>query len=239
MKISYLKHLAIPLLILIGLFLLLDYTGLDLWFSDLFYVPSQGGWKYKHSWWAELVIHRGGRYMIVSIAVVCVILIIESYSEGSIFIQYRRAALYLMLCIGLSTGIVAFGKMSINRHCPWDYSRYGGSVAYTTFFTPSAANAPRGHGFPAGHASGGFSLVALYFIFNDYNPRWAKASIILALGVGSLFTFGQLVRGAHFISHSICSLMICWLTSLVLYRSVFNCTLVPCHSKSRKPCHDR
>lgn len=235
MKISWLRHIVLPLLLLTGLFILFDHLGWDLWCSDLFYFPQQGGWKYKHSWWAEQVLHKGGRNLIVSIAAVCLLVIAESFSSGSTLIRYRRAALYLILSIGLSTGTVAIGKSTINRHCPWDYERYDGLVVYTSIFSPQINSAvPQGHGFPAGHASGGFSLVALYFVFYGHRPFWAKVGLSIGLITGVIFTFAQLVRGAHFVSHSIFTLALCWLISVFLYNIVFKRNIFPASASKQK-----
>lgn len=227
MRISYGRHLLAPVVILTLLFVLFESTGLDLWCSDQFYFGAQLGWLYKHSWWAEQLIHRGGRYLILSIAAACMLVVAESFSPASLFRCYRRPALYLALCIGLSTGSVAIGKATINRHCPWDYSCYGGSVPYTSIFSAPDAHQPRGHGFPAGHASGGYSLMALYFVFYGHRPAWARTSLAFALILGSIYTFGQLVRGAHFVSHSIVTIAICWFISLVVYSVLFNRNVFP------------
>lgn len=215
------KHILFPVIILSGLFLLFDHCGLDTWCSDQFYFGQQKGWHYKHSWWAEQMIHRGGRYLIVSIAATSLLLIVESYSAGSLFRRYRRAALFLILCIAIGTGTVALGKATINRHCPWDYSRYGGQVPYTRLFTPPANQYPAGHGFPAGHASGAFSLLGFYFIFYQRKNTIAHIALAASLALGAIFTFGQLVRGAHLVSHSIVTVGLCWFINLFLFCVVF------------------
>ena len=217
------RYLVLPLLLLLALFVLFDYCGWDLYCSDLFYFPAHGGWIYKHSWWAENLLHKGGRFFIVAITAISLVIIAESFSATSQLKGYRRAALYLVLVIALSTGIVALGKSGINRNCPWGYSRYGGVATYTPLLSAHPfSTAGRGHGFPAGHAAGGFSLVAFYFILREYAPRYATAGLVAAISIGTFFTFCQLVRGAHFISHSIVSLMICWLVSVLVYVFLFN-----------------
>ncbi len=127
----------------------------------------------------------------------------------------------MALCIGLGTGLVALGKATINRHCPWDYDRYGGEVPYVRLFEPVPDGFKRGHGFPAGHASGGFSLMGSYFIFYRRRPGLARAGLVLGLVMGTVFGFGQLVRGAHFVSHNFWSAIICWGIALALYRWAF------------------
>lgn len=238
MQISTKKHIIFPLILLVGLFLIFDHYGLDLWCSDQFYFGQGKGWYYKHSWWAEQLIHRGGRYLIISIAVTCLLIIAESFSLGSQTRRYRRAALYLLLCIALGTGTVALGKETINRHCPWDYSRYGGNVQYTNLLTPPAIGSSQGHGFPAGHASGAFSLLGFYFIFYQRQNNIARIALVVSLTLGALFTFGQLVRGAHFVSHSIVSLGLCWFINLFLFCAVFKHDLYSLPKFTEKSYHE-
>lgn len=239
MRISIVYHIILPAIFLTILFIAFDCGGLDLWCSDQFYVGQQGGWHYKHSWWAEQVIHRGGRYFIVSIVAACLFVVAESWAATSQLKCYRRAALYIILCIALSTGTVALGKATINRHCPWDYSRYGGEVPYCDLLSPPNPAYPQGHGFPAGHASGGFSLVSFYFIFYGRRPRMARIALIASLCLGTVFTFGQLVRGAHFISHSIVTVALCWFISMFLYSTIFKRNLFAALDGTEKSSHEQ
>lgn len=205
-------HALIPLLLFGVLLLLFEPSELDLVLSDPFYRADAGGWIYRESWWAKALLHRGGKLLIVGIAVAML---------SALFIPrlrpWRRAALFLLLSIGLGTGGVALAKATINRHCPWDYQRYAGTVPYAPLFAEAAPNAKVGHCFPAGHASGGFSLLGSYFVYHRRCRRRAWAGLMLGLLLGSLFGFGQLARGAHFVSHNIWTAAFCWTVALLLY----------------------
>lgn len=205
-------HAVIPLLLFGGLLLLFEPSDLDLVLADPFYRAGGGGWIFRESWWAKALLHRGGRLLVVAMAAGLLgVLLIPRLR------RWRRAALFLLLSIGLGTGGVALAKASINRHCPWDYQRYGGTVAYLPLFSEPAADAKVGHCFPAGHASGGFSLLGSYFVYHRRCRRRAWAGLAVGLLLGSLFGFGQLARGAHFVSHNIWTAAYCWAVALLLY----------------------
>jgi membrane-associated PAP2 superfamily phosphatase len=121
----------------------------------------------------------------------------------------------------LGTGLTALGKTVINRHCPWDYARYGGKVPYVRLFEPPAPGYPVGHGFPAGHAAGGYALLGSYFIFYRRSRRLAMAGLFLGLTTGTVFAVGQQVRGAHFASHNLWTILLCWGSALLLYTFIF------------------
>lgn len=134
---------------------------------------------------------------------------------------WRRRALYLALTVILSAGAVGLGKAFSSRHCPWDVDRYNGHVPFTPLFVPLPPGVPPGHCFPSSHAATGFGLLALYFVFLDQDRRRALIGLGIGLVAGGLFSFGQLVRGAHFLSHDLWSAAICWAVALALYKGAF------------------
>lgn len=205
-----------------GLFATTDW---DLRLSDPFYDHFAQTWPYKHSWWAEGLIHTGGKDLILVIGISALLAVIGSYAVQALR-PWRRAALFLSLNIALSTGLVAVAKETTNRHCPWDHTRYDGPVPYSRLFEPPPAECKPGKCFPAGHAAGGFSLMGLYFVFYRRRPL-ALAGLAIGLGLGTLFSFGQVARGAHFVSHNLWTAAICWAVALLLYVFPFQGRLEP------------
>ena len=72
----------------------------------------------------------------------------------------------------------------------------------------------RGHGFPAGHASGGFALMILFFCFKK--KKYKIAGLCLGLAAGWGMGLYQMWRGEHFLSHTLCTLFAAWLMCLLL-----------------------
>lgn len=214
-------HAVLPLLLLVAGVALFELTDLDLRFSDPFFDAVHRVWPAKNSWWAETLIHRRGRDLVLITAVSALLCWLMSFGWARLR-PWRRMALFLALSIGISTGLVAFGKEVTNRHCPWDYQRYGGDVPYARLFddTPQACSND-GNCFPAGHAAGGFAMLSGYFLFYGRRRRYAVAALLFGMSLGSLFAYGQLARGAHFVSHNLWSAALCWYVALVLYVWVF------------------
>jgi hypothetical protein len=67
-----------------------------------------------------------------------------------------------------------------------------------------------GHCFPSGHAVAAFAFLPLYFQWRSERPRVAVALLAWVLGLGLLFGWAQLARGAHFPSHTLWSAWLCW-----------------------------
>ena len=216
----WLLHGLVPLALFLLTALLFEISDLDLIISDHYYDFTMGRWFLKDAWWTEELIHKGGRKLILLIAVAALSVWVLSFWFRRLC-RWRRAVLYLFLAIGIGTGLVAFGKATINRHCPWSYDRYGGSVPYVGLFEQNPPGCGRGNCFPAGHASGGFALMSSYFIFYGRNRRLAIGGLLVGLALGTLFGFAQVARGAHFFSHSIWTAAVCWFSGLALYTVVF------------------
>jgi membrane-associated PAP2 superfamily phosphatase len=63
--------------------------------------------------------------------------------------------------------------------------------------------------FPAAHASGGFALLSLYFLFKKRRNR--RLALGFALTLGWLMGGYKMVVGDHFISHTLITMELAWL----------------------------
>ena len=211
-------HIWFPGILFLSLVLIFEFTNLDLWCSDIFFDFNKGRFYWRDTWWANTLIHKGGLYAIASLVVVSMILLILSFLiRNNRWVEWQRALLFLILSIAIGTGSAGILKAVTNRHYPTHIERYGGNVPYRKLFQSKPSGFKRSKGFPAAHASGGYSLMAFYFIFYKRNKLRAYLGLVLGLAVGTLFAFGQQVRGVHFASHNIWSMAICWYGSVLLY----------------------
>ena len=134
---------------------------------------------------------------------------------------HRKSLVYLFVAVAGSSLLISFFKSLLAVSCPWEFQRYGGSLIYHSVYDQLSLRNGAGC-FPAGHASAGYAWVALYFFFlarGSSNLRWA--SLVFPLIAGIAFGFAQQIRGAHFISHDLWSLALCWFYSLALYLLMF------------------
>ncbi|MOA51591.1 hypothetical protein D3C78_1747610 [compost metagenome] len=54
----------------------------------------------------------------------------------------------------------------------------------------------------------------------DRHPRLARVALVGALVLGSVFSLGRMMQGAHFLSHNLWTLLFDWMISLACYRLV-------------------
>jgi len=131
--------------------------------------------------------------------------------------QYRKIFLYFFLASAASPVLVGIGKHMIHICSPWDLQLFDGAHPYIGLFDHVPADAPVGNAFPAGHACGGYCFLSLYFVFLKYSSSYRIYGLIFSLGLGLAFGVAQQMRGAHFPSHDMATLFICWYTSLAVY----------------------
>ncbi|KQO02215.1 hypothetical protein ASF01_00300 [Stenotrophomonas sp. Leaf70] len=214
------RHLLIPLLIALAASAVLMAGNGDQWLADLFYRWEGGQWALKDSWWTSHVVHRGGKNLSTLAALLVMLALLRACFDTR-WKPLRMPLLYLLLAVGLSTGMVALLKSMTQMDCPWDLQRYGGLRPFIGLFQPRPVMLGHAACFPAGHASAGYGWVALYFFALRMRPQWRWAALAVAVATGLVFGISQQLRGAHFLSHDVWSLAVSWTVAVLIYLLMF------------------
>lgn len=213
-------HLWFPLSAALLLSGLLMGAGLDQWLADQVYRLQGHRWTWQDAWLASDLLHRGGRRLstlgVKAIAALCLLAWLCASLDARAE-RLRWPLLYLLLAGSLGAAAVSLLKHLTNMDCPWSLLRYGGSQEFFGLFEARPPGMARGVCFPAGHASAGYAWVSLYFFALMVRPAWRWRALSLGLAAGAVFGLTQQLRGAHFLSHDLWSLTICWLVSLAFY----------------------
>ncbi len=186
------------------------------WSSWLFHQQGDA-WSLKRDVLLETVLHRGGRLAsILAWTGVLVATLICWRTQAAR--RWTRPAARLLIAVLASTVCVAWLKASTHMDCPWDLVGLGGQHPFVPLFghRPAALGTPAC--FPAAHAASGYAWVALYFFFLHTAPRWRHAGLVAGLLLGGVFGLAQQLRGAHFLSHDVASLAICWTVAALVDR---------------------
>ncbi|QZA77244.1 phosphatase PAP2 family protein [Deefgea tanakiae] len=129
----------------------------------------------------------------------------------------QRRCLWLWIGIVFSTLSVSFLKRFSVHACPWDLTLYGGFAAELPLFANLPSSTQPGRCFPGGHASGGYALLTIYFTYIGSNTRLAYWGLGLGLLFGTAMGWTQMMRGAHFLSHNLWTLLTVWCVLLLWY----------------------
>jgi membrane-associated PAP2 superfamily phosphatase len=114
----------------------------------------------------------------------------------------------LFLGLALTAGIVATLKQFTGHYCPAQLVRYGGVVADTILSRP----APRC--FPAGHPAAGWGFLPLALV--PISKRWRWFGLIIGITFGSSLSLVQMMRGEHFLSHILATLLTALMLGMVM-----------------------
>jgi membrane-associated PAP2 superfamily phosphatase len=212
---------GIPLALMI-LLLVFDPAGLDFALARLFYDPDTG-FIGRHSFFLEDILHDRARQAVILLGLLVVASFLFSlfstrFRVFRIFQPWRRHLGYLVLSLVLSTSIVTPLKTLTAIPCPWSLTEFGGSEQFTSLLEKRPAAEKPGRCWPGGHASAGFSLIAFFFILRDRHARTARIALAVALGLGTIFSLGRMLQGAHFLSHNLWTFLFDWLICLSCYR---------------------
>ena len=206
---------GIPLALL-AILLLFEPSRLDFAVADLFYVNGLG-FIGRHNDFLEDVLHDRAKQLVIAVGVLALLGFLLSLLPGRLR-PLRRTLGYLVLAMGLSTGIITPLKKATQMHCPWSLEQYGGVEHFSPLLGPRAEPVEKpGSCWPGGHAAAGFVLFALFFALRDRHPRSARTALIVAISLGTLFSLVRMAQGAHFLSHNLWTAALCWLVCLGLY----------------------
>jgi membrane-associated PAP2 superfamily phosphatase len=215
----YLSHAGAALIMAFALFGIFEYTNLDLRISDLYYDPTMHQFPLRHDWFLEVVMHHWAKYMIVLIAVGAATGFLASFRVGA-FRPHRRMLLFIFLSLAMGPLVVSILKHVSAKYCPWDLQMYGGFAPYLRLFQFAPSDLRPGQCFPSGHASGGFALMAFYFVWRGTRPTLARAMLVGGFTCGIVLGFGRMLQGAHFLSHNLWAAVVVWVTMLLLHRAI-------------------
>jgi len=211
------RHLAWPLLAFALAATALAFFDGDRQWADRLYAWQGHAWTLRSSFVADTLVHDGGHLLSLASWVMVLLIWIASQAHAHL-VPWRRPLAYLLLATAAAALLVGWMKSWTDMDCPWDILGYGGTRPYHGLFAPRTG--PRGACFPAAHASAGYCWMALYFFFLATRPRLRWLGLGVGLALGLLLGLTQQMRGAHFLSHDLWSLMLCWLTALGLYAAM-------------------
>ncbi|MEQ9491818.1 MAG: phosphatase PAP2 family protein [Alphaproteobacteria bacterium] len=186
---------------------LFHWTSLDLRFQSLLFNAETGQWILsKQEPIARLVFYDGPRLMLI-VAGIAALLLLAGQKWIGWARNHRRGLIILVLSLALVPTTVAVLKKATNVACPGKVEQFGGPLPHVDVFDtypddarPDAVQ----RCFPAGHASGGYALLGLIFLFRRPGLRVAAGSG--AIAAGSLMGAYKMAIGDHFLSHTIVSL---------------------------------
>jgi membrane-associated PAP2 superfamily phosphatase len=206
----------VPTLISLALLLLWDAAGLDVVLASWTGTPM--GFPWRENWFLAKVMHEGAR----SLSWVLVIALFLSIRWPAWILRRLSAGERAQLAgtALASVLVVSLLKSGSSTSCPWDLQAFGGAAHHVSHWAWGVRDGGGGHCFPAGHASAGFAYLGGYFAFRRSSPGTARAWLACALAAGLALGLSQQLRGAHYLSHTLWTGWICWVTACTVDAAV-------------------
>ncbi len=210
-------------LLLLAIFGVFEISGIDLWLQDRFYNFTTHAWLVDQNAPSPRLLFYTGPKTLIWVLGACLIGLALSPAHWRARLPLRRVSkrdLWITIAaMAAAPLLIATGKATTNIFTPKEIRRYGGSVPYVKVceaYPPDDRPAKRGRGFPAGHASGGFALMALAGLARTRRTR--GLCIAAGLTIGGIMGIYQMLKGAHYLSHTVISALACWIVFLLIRR---------------------
>lgn len=211
------RQLVVTTVLLIGALALFELTNLDRTVQDLFYRNNQWLVDAKNPY-LRFFFYDGAKALLILLGVITASGYVASFWRPALA-RRRKQLLLLFLALSLVPLIIAGLKDYTNVYFPSQLEIYGGDKPYVKVFESYPKDyhqKERGRGFPAGHASGGFALMVLYFIFTKKQHK--RLGLLTGIIAGWAMGLYQMLKGAHFLSHTVVTALGAWIIILLLYR---------------------
>ncbi len=189
-----------------------ELTTTDIWLQDFLFNAQDNAWLLDAPGQVLSFIFYDGIKKLLILFALGILICLLVFRNRAWVKQYHRGLRIVLLSLIIVPSVVGVMKATTNVACPRDITAYGGSIPYVRVFE----SYPQGQRpekiqqcFPAGHASGGFALMSLYFLFHTKRNR--RRGLIFGLTIGCLMAGYKTLLGHHFLSHSIITMILAWL----------------------------
>ncbi|WP_282410224.1 MULTISPECIES: phosphatase PAP2 family protein [Pseudomonas] len=236
----YWMNFGIPLACAALVFLMFDMTRIDIAFSNLLFDPVAQIFPLDKVHFFEKLTHKWARIIpnwTAEIALIGAMLsfvwplintskhprlggFLERSKAASVLRfanEHRRDFLFVVFAFAICTGVIHFLKAHTSVYCPIETTLYGGKLPHVEWYNNFQLFREAGDGrcWPGGHASGGFTMLALYFVARRYRWRYSKALMYGALLLGFVYGTTRVLQGWHYMSHTFWAGIFVWLACLL------------------------
>ena len=192
---KYWLRLDVLLFILCSVFFLV-FNQVDLWVASLFYDPEKQMFFLKDAFFIKwvYVIFAKPQVVLLPLLIGASIYCFNKYRDGDRFKKWVFSFLLASLVCGPGILVnLVLKDNSIGRARPVHIQEFGGDKTFTPAFVYSG-QCEKNCSFVSGHASIGFYLIGLGWLFRKRYMFW------LGFALGAYVGMVRIVQGGHFLS---------------------------------------
>lgn len=213
------KHIIITAILLIAVIAFFQFTNLDIFIQSFFYNFNTKNWLInKDEPLLKFFFYDG----IKNLLILCAVAIFFSLiflRKKELIQEYKKGLIIVLLAAIFVPVIIGSLKAISNTPCPCNIVNFNGTYPETKVFDSypkGFIQTSKAKCWPAGHASGGFALMALFFLFKT--PKNQKRALVVALVIAWSMGLYKMLLGDHFLSHTIITMIMAWLIILIIVK---------------------
>ena len=215
------KNILITAIVLTVAVLFFGLSPADIWVQKHFYNLATHQWILDtNNTVLKFVFYDGIKRLLIVIAVLFLFVLILGWKKQWMR-AYRRGLIIVVLSSIAVPLVVGSLKAVSNMPCPKSLDIFNGTYPHTCVWEKYATkdcHLEKQKCWPAGHASGGFALLSLIFLFHSRKNKIIAGSIAMVIG-WSMGSYKMLI-GDHFLSHTTITMILAWLLILLIARGV-------------------
>ncbi|MEN4045026.1 MULTISPECIES: phosphatase PAP2 family protein [Sulfurimonas] len=216
------QQLVVTFILLLFSIIFFGISDVDLRLQDQFFDFTTHKWVL---FWGEqpykFIFYDGIKKLLIAFAV-SLLLALIFFRKTKLVNDYKRGMIIVILSAIFVPLIASSIKGETNMPCPKDEVRYGGVYPRTAVWQNYTHEFKLHHHkskcWPAGHASGGFALLSLIFLFHKRRNKIIASAV--ALTIGWSMGLYKMVIGDHFFSHTVITMILAWLIILLIAKIV-------------------
>ena len=192
--------------------LLFEFSDVDFIIQNYFFNHTTHHWLLdRNEPILKFILYDGLKVLLVLFTLLVFVVLIF-FRKAARVRDYRQGLLIVLLSMILVPAVVGELKTLTNVPCPRDLSLFTGNYPYIKLFDPYPSDFHQTEPvrcYPAGHASGGFALLSLFFLFKT--PRNRRYALLIGMGFGWSTGLYKMLVGDHFLSHTVVTMLLAWL----------------------------
>lgn len=215
------KQIVITAFLLIAVIALFQFTQLDIFVQNFFYNFETKKWLIdKDEPILKFFFYDGIKNLLIVFAF-AIFLALIFLRKNELVQEYKKGLIIVLLAAIFVPSIIGSLKAITNTPCPCNIVHYNGiypDVKVFDSYPKDFVQPSKAKCWPAGHSSGGFALLALFFLFKT--PTNQKKALIGALVIAWSMGTYKMLLGDHFLSHTIITMLMSWIIILIIVNLV-------------------
>lgn len=217
------KNILITSIIVVFIIILFELSDFDIFVQNFLYDFESKTWLVNKSEPIFKFFFYDGIKVVLIILALSLLFSLIFLRKKRLIQEYKKGLIIVLLSLVFVPLIIGSLKAVTNTPCPCNIEHFNGNYPNIKVFDTypkDFVQQSKAKCWPAGHASGGFALMALFFLFKK--PLNQKKGLIIGLSIGWMMGIYKMIIGDHFLSHTIITMLSAWLIILIIAKFIYN-----------------